>query len=255
MADLKMSGDIGFEELSPQLQTLIESGGNNTVALRTEILSVTATEERQMEFDIPKSDYIEGTHIFELRLGSVWIHPDRFQIQGNKVVLEASEAGIAQGRRLDFVFYYLEGNGGTVIQGTTQSEVDGSKIVDGTITKEKLDVSLQDELKTVSVREQYGVSLLNGWTCGWGDTGYAPIVTICGDMLHVSTIVTGGDTTDGTAILNVGKNTKQAWAVLYQLHSSNMYDLFCDIHGNVTIADDSLDNSKNYRLDVFLTLT
>lgn len=144
MPDLKMSGDIGFEELSPQLQALIGAGGSGgfggNVLLKTEVLSVTATEERQKEFTIPKSGYIQGTHNFELRLGSVWIHPDRYQIQGNKVVFNENEVGIAQGRRLDFVFCYLEkGEDG-------ESVLDGASLKDGSVTKEKLSAELQKQI-------------------------------------------------------------------------------------------------------------
>lgn len=144
MPDLQMSGDIGFEELSPQLQALIGAGGSGgfggNVSLKTEVLSVTATEERQKEFTIPKSGYIQGTHNFELRLGSVWIHPDRYQIQGNKVVFNEDEVGIAQGRRLDFVFCYLEkGEDG-------ESSFDGSSLKDGSVTKEKLSEELQKQI-------------------------------------------------------------------------------------------------------------
>lgn len=114
MANVQMSGDIGFEELSPALQAIISNGNGSNVdvskiALKTKVMSITAQEEYQKEFDIPIDNYNANVHSFEVRLGSVWIHPSRYTITGNKLVFNGNETGVKLGRRLDFVFFYIDG--------------------------------------------------------------------------------------------------------------------------------------------------
>lgn len=158
MPNLKMSGDIGFEELSPSLQTMIESGTGGSgsgLSLRTEVLSVTATEDYQKEFTIPKEDYNSNTHYFELRLGSVWMHPTRYTIVENKVVFAVDEKGVALDRRLDFVFTYLV-DGGVVSGGSSSpiTSLDGSMIVNGTVTKQKLSSTFLGEIDSKVAQAQ-----------------------------------------------------------------------------------------------------
>lgn len=141
MPNLKMSGDIGFEELSPSLQTMIEngSGGGNVdvnISLKTDVLSVVAVSDKQKEFIIPKEDYDAEVHNLELRLGSVWIHPNRYSIVGNKIIFNEDETGVSLGRRLDFVFTYLtNGESNGVNRGLFKTSQDVSSFTATQITR------------------------------------------------------------------------------------------------------------------------
>lgn len=50
---------------------------------------VTALTDNQTEFDIPFEDYEEDRCYLDIRINSVWINPDKYTINGNKLVLKS----------------------------------------------------------------------------------------------------------------------------------------------------------------------
>lgn len=84
------------------------TGGLESVALKRVIESVYTDTENQKEIEIPFSDFKEGSHHLEVRVGGVPFFHERYTIQNNKVVLNDTEVGLAKDKRVDFVILYLE---------------------------------------------------------------------------------------------------------------------------------------------------
>lgn len=85
----------------------IDNGGSNISLART-VASVIATEDKQKIFTIPISNFNKNTHFFDVRIGSVWISDERYDIVNNTIVLKENEEGIDVGRKIWFVFTYLQ---------------------------------------------------------------------------------------------------------------------------------------------------
>lgn len=122
-------------------EALRYSGGvirnaNVTVELRRVVKSVLINVENQKEVEIPLEKFDPEIHYFELRVGGVPFFHERYTVVENMVVLNAEEIGFAQGKRLDFIFYYLEQ------VGDNRLPVHGKNIYDGSVSEKKLSKEL-----------------------------------------------------------------------------------------------------------------
>lgn len=136
-------GEITYEELSPELQARIASGSGGTVAGLMVIdgvftKKVVATAEEQTEFEIPFDDYDSLNSHLDIKINSTWINPERYEIVGNKIVLND---GVEIGTSVFFTLFSLAeptGDGGFIedieIAETPQEII----VYDGGIIDEKV---------------------------------------------------------------------------------------------------------------------
>lgn len=82
---------------------------------------VTALTDNQTEFDIPFEDYEEDRCYLDIRINSVWISPEKYTINGNKLVLKS---GRKIGTEVFFTCHYL-----TYINQGKQRDVSTQKVV------------------------------------------------------------------------------------------------------------------------------
>lgn len=136
-------GEITYEELSPELQARIASGSGGTVAGLMVIdgvftKKVVATAEEQTEFEIPFDDYDSLNSHLDIKINSTWINPERYEIVGNKIVLND---GVEIGTSVFFTLFSLAdptGDGG-FIEDVEMAETPQEVIVyDGGIIDEKV---------------------------------------------------------------------------------------------------------------------
>ena len=135
-----MAGEITRRELHPDLlEELLAGGGSMSGAgkLIYDVVPVTITADTVREVPIPKDGFILGKHTFEVRIGGIAIPQDKYTIQNNKIILASSEGDFPVGRRLDFVFIYLEQTA------DNELPVDGANINVGTVSKDKLTKDIQ----------------------------------------------------------------------------------------------------------------
>lgn len=123
------------------INELKTASGNNTMfgvgELVHETISVTITAETVREVPIPKDGFILGKHHFEVRIGGIPIPKDKYTVQNGKIVLASGEGDFPIGRRLDFVFIYLEQTADNGLP------IDGNNINIGTVSKDKLTEDVQ----------------------------------------------------------------------------------------------------------------
>lgn len=134
-----MAGEITRKELHPELlEELLAGGGarTGTGKLIYEIIPVTTTAETTREVTIPKEDFILSKHNFEVRIGGIAIPQERYTIVENKIVLASGEGDFPVGRRLDFVFIYLERTDG-IFPATGVRLVQETKSVTSTVDGQK----------------------------------------------------------------------------------------------------------------------
>lgn len=141
-----MEGLVENKYMTPALvKQAIESYLNNgVVRIRTGVelihqtISVIIDQENQKEIIVPMQDFNQELHPFELRVGGVPFYHERYSIVDGKVVLKEGEVGLALGKRVDFVFCYLEQ------VGNINLPINGVNIRTGSITREKLSPEYRD---------------------------------------------------------------------------------------------------------------
>ena len=69
---------------------------------------VLATVDKQKIFEIPMENFNPLKHLFEVRIGTTWFSEERYDIVDNTIVLKEDEDGVALGRKVAFIFTYLE---------------------------------------------------------------------------------------------------------------------------------------------------
>ena len=111
------SGEITYEELSPELQARINSGGTGagvTIIDGVVTKKVVATEDEQTEFVLPFSDYDEINNYLDIKINSTWINPERYTLEGSKITLLD---GVSIGTSIYFTLFSLgkvTGDGGYI---------------------------------------------------------------------------------------------------------------------------------------------
>lgn len=139
-----LEGTATDKYMTPALVTeAIKYGGANvgpqvTAVLKREVKSVYVELENQKEVMIPLDNFNAEVHHFELRVGGVPFFHERYTVEENKIVLKDNEIGFSEGKRIDFVFYYLEQ------VGDNRLPIHGNNLHDGSVTQEKLSKELID---------------------------------------------------------------------------------------------------------------
>lgn len=126
--------------LPPQDQKVAE--------LRKVVKSVYTTTDNQKEIAIPMQDFDEEIHLFELRVGGVPFFHERYSVLNEKVVLNSNEIGLPSGKRVDFVFYYLEQ------VGENRLPIHGKNIFDGSVTRRKISKDLLNIIDGAATRDE-----------------------------------------------------------------------------------------------------
>lgn len=103
----------------------------------TSTIHVVATSDKQRIFDVPFpfNDYMQLGNSVIVSSGSTIFDHRRYSIQGNKLILNQDEAGIAIGRSLTFLFIYNS----SLPLANVLTAMDGKFIIDGTIGANKLE--------------------------------------------------------------------------------------------------------------------
>lgn len=105
-----IEGVLNKGYMTPYLvsQVIQHTAPNETAQLKHLIKSIYVTSSNQREFEIPMEQFDPEIHIFELRIGGVPFFHERYTVSNGKVILAENEVGIPVGKRIDFVFFYIE---------------------------------------------------------------------------------------------------------------------------------------------------
>lgn len=151
---------ITLKELSPELRELIMAGGGEGVISGNPIFidsvytkKVVATEQDQVEFEIPFEEFDTVNTYLDVKINSTWINPDRYSIEGSRVTLND---GVDIGTVVYFTIFSLAQvtPDGGYIQDVDIAETPQEIIVyDGSVIDEKVSAHNSSNEAHADIRE------------------------------------------------------------------------------------------------------
>lgn len=118
------------------LEEMLQEAINKThIGLKVSSVIAKTDMQRSFEVPFPFENYLRLGNGFLCYLGTMWVDPVRYTVNGNKLIFNNNDDGVGLGRKLSFIFIYNTVNPADM---STQV-IEGTSIVDGSIPLSKLE--------------------------------------------------------------------------------------------------------------------